>query len=94
MTFRPFLVLAPLVISFLRDLQGQQVSSTGHAGVATDDAKTVCNVSFQASESEIWDSFSQAGQVTKVCRQTDDPGQSLLVFNLATFAVIALNGYR
>ena len=58
-------------------MQSQQAGSNGHDGVARDDAKTVFvrNVSFQASESEIRDFFSQAGKVVQVRRQTDDQGQ-------------------
>lgn len=70
-----------MLTGVMHGVQGQQVSSNGHAGVARDDAKTVFvrNVSFQASESEIRDFFSQAGKVTEVRRQTDDQGQPLLV---------------
>ncbi|KAL3157811.1 hypothetical protein ABBQ32_012233 [Trebouxia sp. C0010 RCD-2024] len=52
--------------------------SNGHAAaVPRDDSKTVFvrNVSFQASEAEVQDFFSQAGQVAQVRRQTDDQGR-------------------
>lgn len=56
-------------------MQGPQ--SNGHAAaVPRDDSKTVFvrNVSFQASEAEVQDFFSQAGKVAQVRRQTDDQG--------------------
>lgn len=56
-------------------MQGQD--SNDHASaVPRDDNKTVFvrNVSFQASEAEVRDFFSQAGKVAQVRRQTDDQG--------------------
>lgn len=60
-------------------MQGPQAGSNGHtaAAVPRQDHKTVFvrNVSFQASDAEVADFFSQAGRVSQVRRQTDDQGQ-------------------
>ena len=60
-------------------MQGPQAGTNGHAPVPREDFKTVFvrNVSFQASDAEVADFFSQAGQVAQVRRQTDDQGESL-----------------
>ena len=59
----------------------QAAGNNGHAAavVARQDHKTVFvrNVSFEASDAEVADFFSQAGQVAQVRRQIDDQGQCL-----------------
>ena len=57
------------------------------------DHKTVFvrNVSFQASDAEVADFFSQAGQVAQVRRQTDDQGGLTL---LALGWLVLRNGVR
>ena len=76
-------------------LQGSQgASSNGHAVavVAREDHKTVFvrNVSFQASDAEVADFFSQAGQVAQVRRQTDDQGQRLPLLACVTHQAVVL----